>query len=38
MNKYLKYFTRFKNSIDFDKLWKGTSESHVIKVIEAIEM
>jgi hypothetical protein len=20
MNKYLKYFTRFKNSIDFDKL------------------
>ena len=22
MNKYLKYFTQFTNSIDFDKLWK----------------
>jgi hypothetical protein len=31
-------FTQFTNSIDFDKLWNGMSESSVTKVIETTEL
>ena len=38
MNKYLKYFTQFTNSVDFDKLWKEPLQLSVIKETETIEL